>query len=410
MGYSTNAIKGLSWMGVLRVVIRSMTVVRIAILARLLTPAQFGIFGIASLVLSFVEVFTEFGVNIFLVQLKENIKEYVSSAWIVSIFRGIVISLIILLSAPLIAYFFHSQDSVNTIRLIAIAPFIRGFINPVIIQFQKELQFNREFFLRSTLYLFEAIVAITLTFVTRSINSLAWALIASASLEVIFSFVFLKVKPELKIEGKKIKQILSCGRWITLAGIFNFLFHNGDNIVVGRMLGVQALGYYDNAYNVSMLPITEIGDVVQQVTLPVYSRIHSDRERLWNAFKKTLLGVICLTLPFGLLLIFFSNQLVNLFLGSQWLPVVPVLRVLAIFGVARAISGTPSSLFYAIGKQSYVTVITLVSFLALAISIVPLVYWFGLLGAGYSVIFATFSAIPVVIYYLVKVFKKKNGA
>lgn len=405
MGYSTHAIRGVSWMGTLRVVIRSMTIVRIAILARLLTPSQFGLFGIASIVLAFVEVFTETGINVFLVQMKEEMETYVSPAWIISIFRGIVISSTILLLAPLIAFFFRSPDAVGIIRLIAIAPFIRGFINPAIIKFQKELQFNKEFFLRSVLYLFEAAVAIILAFSTRSINSLAWALIASALLELFLSFSFLKIRPALKIEMKKMKKIIKHGKWITLIGIFNYFFHNGDNIMVGRILGVTALGYYNNAYKISMLPITEIGNVIQQVTFPVYVRICLDKQRLWKAFKKALLGVTLLTLPFGMLFLFFSKQLVVLLLGSQWLPAAPVLQTLAIFGVVGAISGTPSSLFYAIGKQAYVTVITLISFLVLAITIVPFIHWFGLLGAGYSAIFATFAAIPITVYYLFIVFR-----
>jgi O-antigen/teichoic acid export membrane protein len=408
MGYSTHAIKGVSWMGGLRVVIRSLTIVRIAILARLLTPSQFGLFGIASLVLSLVEILTEIGINIFLVQIKDDLRKYLAAAWIISIFRGILISSAILLFAPLIALFFNSPDALQIIRLIAIVPFIRGFINPAIIQFQKELQFNKEFFFRSTLYLFEAAIAITLTFLTRSINSLAWALISSALLEVFLSFMFLQIKPSLKIESEKIKEIIKHGKWITLIGIFNYLFHNGDNIVVGRMLGVTSLGYYDNAYKISMLPITEIGNVIQQVTFPVYVHICSDKQRLWRAFRKTLMIVVLLTLPFGIAFYFFPKQLILLFLGSQWLPAVPVLQILAIFGVARAISGTPSSLFFALGKQTYVTAITLVSFLALAITIVPFTYWFGLVGAGYSAVFATFTAIPVIAYCLFLVFRIKK--
>lgn len=408
MGYSANAIKGISWMGALRIVIRSIAIVRIAMLARLLTPSQFGLFGIASLALSFVEIFTETGINIFLVKIKHEIKDYVTSAWIVSICRGILISTSILLVAPVISSFFRSSDAINIIRLIAVAPLIRGFINPAIIQFQKRLQFQKEFLFRIVLYFTEAAVAIILVMITRSVYSLVWALIVSAIFEVFLSFFFLQTKPNFHIEAKKIKEIIKQGKWITLTGIFNYLFHNGDNIIVGRMLGVTALGYYDTAYKISMLPITEVGNVVQQVTLPVYSQIYTDKHRLWRAFIKTLIGVSLLTVPLGVIFLLFPNQLVMLFLGSKWLPVVPVLQVLTIFGVVRAISGTPSSLFYAIGKETYVTVVTLISFLALAITIVPFIYWFGLLGAGYSAIFATFAAIPVIVYYLFIVFRVEN--
>ncbi len=406
MGYSRQVFKSVSWMSGLRFFMRIIAMARIAILARLLTPAQFGIFGIATLVLSLVETLAETGINIFLLNDQIQLKKYVTSAWVVSIIRGIIISVIIFLFAPFTASFFKIPDATFIVQLIALVPLIRGFINPAIIQFQKELDFQKEFLFKFTLYFFEAFIAVILVYISKSVSSLAWAMIASAFLEVAMSFIYLKIKPVFQIEKDKIKEIIHQGKWVTLSGIFNYLFHNGDNIVVGRILGVTALGYYDTAYKISMLPITEVGNVIQQVTLPVYSKIHTDKKRLWKAFMKTIIGVSLLTIPMGILFIVFTQQIIMLLLGAKWLPAVPVLQVLTIFGVIRAISSTPVSLFYAIGNHSYVTVITLVSFLAMALTIIPFITWYGLLGAGYAAIFATFVAVPFIGYYLYITFKK----
>ena len=147
MGYLRNTIKGVSWIATLRIATRIITLLRTVLLARLLVPSQFGVFGIASLILAFFEVLTETGVNVFLIQQKKDIKEYIDSAWIVSIIRGAVLSLSIVLLAPFIASFFSSQESHGVILFIAIIPFIRGFINPAIITLQKDLQFHKEFWL-----------------------------------------------------------------------------------------------------------------------------------------------------------------------------------------------------------------------------------------------------------------------
>src|SRR4051812_11019872 len=106
MGYKKHAIKGVTWIGALRFAIRGMSFVRIAIIARLLNPAQFGIFAIATLVLTFVETLTETGINSFLIQEKEHISKYINSAWIVSIIRGFLIASCIIVAAPFIAHFF----------------------------------------------------------------------------------------------------------------------------------------------------------------------------------------------------------------------------------------------------------------------------------------------------------------
>ena len=126
-------------MTLLRGMTRVFTFVRLAILGRLLTPTQFGYFGIASLLPSLLEILTETGINIFLVQEKSHIREYINSAWAVSILRGIILGLAIFLSTPFIAGFFKSPEATSVIQLTSLIPFIRGFINPAIITYQKEL-------------------------------------------------------------------------------------------------------------------------------------------------------------------------------------------------------------------------------------------------------------------------------
>ena len=129
-------------MAALRVFTRGLAIAKIAILARILVPAQFGIYGIATIVLGFFETLTETGINIFLIQDKQKIDEYVDSAWVVSIIRGVVISLAILLLIPVIIAFFHTPGAKEILLLVSLVPLIRGFVNPACIKFQKNLEIN----------------------------------------------------------------------------------------------------------------------------------------------------------------------------------------------------------------------------------------------------------------------------
>ena len=401
-------LKGLSWMGGLRVSTRAIAFVKIAILARLLTPDQFGVFAIASLVLAFLEILTETGVNVFLIQGEGELRDYVNTSWIVSIIRGALISLVILILAAFISSFFNSPDSYNLLRLISIVPFLRGFINPAIVKFQKELKFNREFIFRLPIFSFDAIVAIILTYLTRSASSLVWGLIAGAVLEILLSFIFIEPKPKLAFDFSKVKKVIGRGKWVTASGVFNYLFHQGDDIVVGRLLNTSSLGLYQVAYKISTLPITEVADVFGTVTFPIYAKISSDSKRLKNAFFRTTLGVSALVIPLGLIIFFFTKEVVLLILGVNWLEAVPVLKVLSVFGIVRAISGSSSSLFFALKKQEYVTMVTFISILGLAASIIPLVRKYGIVGAGVSALIGSILALPVIVFYLIKVFKHEN--
>ncbi|MCX6706305.1 MAG: oligosaccharide flippase family protein, partial [Candidatus Woesebacteria bacterium] len=148
MGYFKDTLKGLSWMGGLRGSTRIIAFIKILILARILSPNEFGLFGIAMLFLSLLEIISETGVNIFLIQEGDDIDSFIDTAWIVSIVRGILIALVLFLLSPTISRFFNSPQSLNIMYLISLAPLIRGFINPSVVKFQKNLLFAKEFIYR----------------------------------------------------------------------------------------------------------------------------------------------------------------------------------------------------------------------------------------------------------------------
>ncbi|OGY18420.1 MAG: hypothetical protein A2900_03860 [Candidatus Chisholmbacteria bacterium RIFCSPLOWO2_01_FULL_50_28] len=404
MGYFHQAVKGTGWMGGLRLIIRLVALLKLAILARILVPSQFGLFGIASLVVAFLETLTETGINVFLIQDEGDIEEYIDTAWVVSIVRGILIASIIVLSAPLVAIFFSSKDSFQLLLLIALVPFLRGFINPAIVKLQKELQFHKQFIVQSVVVVFEAAITIFLALRMRSVESLIFGMIGGALLEIAISFLLIRPRPKLALEKTKTTRIIGRGKWITAAGFFNYLFHHGDDIVVGKLLGTTSLGLYQMAYKISTLPITEVADVFGKVTFPIFTRISGDTERLRKAFVKTTVGITLLVLPFGIFLFLFPNQVIAFVFGEQWLIAAPALQLLAIFGVIRAISGSSSALFLAVKKQEYVTGLTLVSILGLAVTIVPLVNRYGILGAAASATIGALAALPVIGYYLRRVF------
>ncbi len=403
MGFTKNVITGISWTWALKLSTRAVSFLSIILLARILSPSQFGVYGIAMLIMALLEVLTETGINVLLIQEKGKIENYLNSAWIVSIIRGIFIAISILILAPFVSVFFHSPGSLDVLFLLAIVPFLRGFINPSVIKFQKELNFRKEFWYRLIIFFFGSSVSITLAFLTHSVNGLIFGLIAGVILEIVFSFLFISPKPHFSIDKKYFSRILSRGKWITLSGIFSYLFHNFDNIVVGRILGTGSLGLYQMAYNISMLPITDVADVISKVTFPVYTIISEDRLRLRKAFLKTLLFVSIVTIPFGIILVLFPNEIVKVVLGQKWLGIVDVLRILVIFGVIRAISGSSSALFLSVGKQKYVTVVTLVSIIGLAVTIVPLVITYGIYGAGLSALIGSLVALPFMTYFTFKI-------
>lgn len=398
MGYKTVTFKGVSWIGSLRFITRIVSFIKIAILARILGPVEFGLFGIATLVLSFLEIITDTGINVFLIQEKEDIKKYLDTAWIVSIIRGIVISALILVFAPFVISFFKSSGY-QVLILASLVPFIRGFINPSVVTLQKDLHFGKEFRYRLSIFTFDAFVAVVVSIYMHSAIGLIWGLVAGALLELVLSFIIVKPFPKIRLDTIKFKKVINRGKWLTLAGFFTYLFEHGDDIIVGKLLGQASLGIYQQAYKISTLPISEIADVANKVTFPIYTRISDDLGRLKSAFKKTSLVIGILVIPFGLAIYFFSSQFVSIILGDKWLAAVDVLKVLTIYAVFRAVVSPSISVYLALKRQDLVSKVAFIGLLGLFISIIPLTKRFGIIGAGISPIIGTLVSLPFIVFF-----------
>jgi O-antigen/teichoic acid export membrane protein len=380
MGYLRIAAIGASWIGALKIFSRGISILRTVILARILSPSQFGVFGIATLALSMIETLTETGINVVLVQKKESIEEYINTAWIISIARGFVIFLVIFLSAGFVSNFFKSKEAYQLLLLVSFVPLIRGFINPAIAKFQKELKFQKEFYYRLSILLVEAIISLILVIITKNTISLVWGLIGGAVFEVMISFIVVRPIPVLKFNKVIFREIISRSKWITSSGIFGYLFANGDNIVVGKALGTSSLGIYDMAYTIALLPTTELAEVVARVTFPVYVQFSEDKRRLMRAYIKTTSLIALITFPIVLLFFIFPTQLIHVFLGDKWLEAAGILQIMSIFAFIAAVFSPSGAVFYSVKKQKYNFIISVIAFFVMIIMIYPLVLNWGLIG------------------------------
>ena len=402
MGYFKVAFKGLGYQTILRVSIRIIGFVKIALIARILGPAELGIFGIASLILSLLETLTDTGINVFLIQQNKNYKKYLNSAFLISIARGLIIAGVIVLSGPLIRIFFNIESTTYVLVLVSIVAILRGLVNPAIVKLEKEMFFDKELILRLFLYVVDTIFALYFTFKYQRAEGILIGMIIGVILEVLISWLFINPKPKIILNKKDVKFVLLRGRWVTLTGIFNYLFHNIDDIIVGKLLGIYSLGIYQLAYKLSTVPIYETGEIFGRVTFPIYTKISNDRVRLKRAFKKVTLTISLLVIPAGLILIIFANSIVSIVLGNKWIEAVPVIKLLAVFGILRSISASVTPLLYSIKKQAYAMNIMLLGLCSLILTIIPFIKYYGLNGAALSTIIATIFTLPLIYYYLKK--------
>jgi len=402
MGYFKDALKGVGWMTTFRVLYRAIGIFRIAIIAHVLTPFSLGVFGVVTIVLGFLETITETGINIFLIQEKDDIDKYINTAWVVSIVRGLLISLLIFVTAGPISEFFNSPDSKNLLYIAALVPLIRGLINPSIVKFQKELQFNNQFLYRISIFTVESIVSVFGVVLSKSVYGMIWGLLVGAIFEVVYTFFVARPFPRFVFDSVKTKRVIDRGKWVTIYGIFDYLYTQSDNMIVGKILGVAPLGIYQNAYKISTAPLTEVGNIFYSVTFPVFSKISGETARLKSAFfKNTLVNFILMGLA-GLFIFIFAEPIVQILFGNGWETAIPVVKLLSVLGVVRGVASSTGSLLIAKEKQKYTAIIAIISAFGLWLTVIPLTNMYGIIGAGISAIIGTLISIPFIAYFIRK--------
>jgi O-antigen/teichoic acid export membrane protein len=178
------------------------------------------------------------------------------------------------------------------------------------------------------------------------------------------------------------------GKWLVVSQILAYLVLHIDDAVVGRVVGVAALGLYQIAYTLSQVTTTEITAVVNQVAFPTYSKLQDQENRLGLAFLSTVQLIAFLSFPVAAGLWFIRQELVAAFLGNRWLPAVPALGVLLVWGLIRSISAATVPLLHGVGKPRQNAGVQLMQLVILAISVYPLTATYGIVGAAWSTVIA----------------------
>ncbi len=402
MGYQSTFLVGVRWNGALKIASKLISALKLAIMARLLSPKDFGIFSLVLVSISLVEVFTESGINTILVQSHKKIEEYVNTAWIFSIFRGIAIALIMIGLSFVLSNYYHEPSLKLLILGASLIPFVRGFINPAIITFYKELDFKKDTLYRISLVLIDFSVAVAAGFLLRSTVALILPIFVAALADVFISFRFLSIKPKLEFHWTTFSEIFHQTKWLNNISILDYLNKNADNLIVGRILGTTLLGFYQNAYALTQSATSELSLSVIHASFPIFTRLTSDTQRLRQAFFKVTKGYGLLLLIPTVLFMLFPKIIVQIQFGNQWLALAPILPILAASGYIQGYFNIGSSLLTAKKRYQFLSISLLVLLSTMVAGLLTFTPKYGLIGAAGSVLLARIITVPFYVLFTLK--------
>jgi O-antigen/teichoic acid export membrane protein len=368
------------WVFTLRILQKVIGLVKLVILARVLTPEDFGLIGIALLTIGTLEMLCTTGFQQALIQKKENIDSYLNTSWTVSILRGSLLFLILLIIAPYAATFFSSSESKSIIQVVAVSMLFQAFTNVGIIYFRKDLEFNRQFIYELVGSIVEFIVSVSTVLILRNVWSIVFGVLAGNLTTCLMSYYVHPYRPRLNIDFGKAKELWNFGKWVSGTSILNFLITQGDDIFVGKLLGATALGFYQMAYRISNVPATEVSHVISQVIFPAYSKLQNDIPKLRRAFLQTVESSALISLPLAAFIYMLAQDFVYLFLGEKWDASISAIKVLALWGAIRSVSSSMGPLFNALGKPRIITITQFIKLIIIAVMIYPMTKKLGIVG------------------------------
>ncbi|MDB2262068.1 lipopolysaccharide biosynthesis protein [Halorubrum ezzemoulense] len=402
------AVQSGVWVTGINVGDRVLQLVKVVILARLLSPEAFGLLGIALLVVAALRQLSVLGFDAALVQHQnENVDEYLNTVWIMKMVRWLVIAAIAVASAPFIAQFFDEPQVAPLIMMIAIANLLLAIQNPAIVYFRKDLNFHKEFMYTMSGRVANLGTAVAIAVVYRSVWALVLGIVAMNLVKVSLSYLIHDYRPSVEFNMEYAKEMFDFGKWLLISGIFAFGLTQGDDAFVGWFFAAAALGYYQLGYRYSNAPATEVTQVINRVAFPALSKVQDSTQKLRRGVFRVLRLSMVVSLPMALGIVAVAPQFVIVAFGEEWRSMIPLMQVLAVWGAFRAVTKIPASVFKAVGRPEYdaYTLILKVAFIAL--TIYPAAERFGVVGVAYVIVAQGILVEPIRLYLMLNLIEAR---
>lgn len=398
VGIGQIAARGMAWTYLSFAAGKLLLFVSTVVLARLLIPSEFGQVAFALLVIGYLETVGDFGISSALIYEKDRPLEAANVAFIVSIVAGLTWFVIAFFAAPLCAEFFKDPLVTPIMRAMSLSFVINGFGNTHDAILRRDLAFKRRMLPDFIMAIFKGAISVALALAGWGVWSLVWGQLIGAAASTIALWLVVPWRPNLRASWDATRAMLKYGGHIVSVNVISAIVHDADFLIVGRMLGATALGFYSLAYRTPEMLITTVIWVIGKVTFPVYAKLRDEPVALAQAFLLTLRYLSLVTLPAGLGLAFVGNQFVLSLYGQPWAPAAATMQVLAISGALRSLGSHAGDVYKATGRPQ---VLTKLGILRAAV-LIPAMIWgarFGIFGVAVAqaIVTAASTALNLVI-------------
>jgi len=393
--FRKKVVVGAAWMVGMRFTVNSLGMISSIILARLLTPEDFGVVGLSGSAYTFLRVIGQFGFDQALIQMKQPLDEHYNTAWTANILVGLTIAVMMFVVAKPAAIFFHDPRIQQVSYVFASFALANSFTNVGIVNFRKQLAFRGDYLYFVLPKIAMLVAAITAAYLLRNYWALVIGMFASQVTALTFSYIAHPYRPRFALS--KFSELFNFSRWILLNNLQNYMVRNGVEIILGRLRDAHSVGIFNMARQIAVMPTSELIEPLNRALFPSFSAIADDARRLQKILENVLGVILLVALPAASGILVLSERIVGLLLGDHWLPVAPILGILGFAGVINAIKEQFNPIMMARGKPKVLSQVLFVYVLIVFGGTLFVVSRYGGMGIAYVSLAGAILTFPLML-------------
>ena len=376
---ASKSIHGIIWSAVERFSLQGVQFLIGIILARLLSPSDFGMIGMLSIFMSVSETFIDCGFSNALIRLKDVTKKDLGTAFLVNLSISFVAFAVIFFISPLVAGFYEISELQNVMRVISVTLIINALFTVHKVRLTRNVDFKTQSKASLTAALISGCLGITLAYKGFGVWSLVYQAICNSVLSLILLSGLLKWFPTPVFSKDSFKDLFGFGSRIFVASIISSIYSNLYNIVIGKQFAATSLGYYTRADSMGRFPSQNVSGILSRVTYPILSQLQDDSKRLRNVYIKYLRVSCFVVFPLMMGLVALAKPLIVILLGEKWSPSILLLQLLCFGLMLDPICNINLNLLYVKGRSDLVLKLEVIK-KSIAVIILVLSLPFGLEG------------------------------
>lgn len=390
-------VHSLSWTAAARLVSTLGNVLKYVVFARLLSPFDFGVTTVALSTLDLFSAFTNASFERALVQQDAEVDPYLDTVWTTSLVRGIALTLIILIGAHPIATFFRQEATYLVFCAVTPVALLRACQSPACVLLYRRMEFHLVLMLNAGELFASLLVGIVAIAYAPDWRGLIVATIAGQAARTALSYWYFPYWPRFRFSLERARQMFDFGRWVTGAGIAEFLAVQLDNFTVAHVLGPQSLGEYQLAFRMGEMPAGEFAMSAGIVTFPLVARLTGERDARRKLFAYGAAIVALVGFAYALIVLTAGGPLLELCFTSKWLGALPALKLLSFYGMFQGVVILGKNFLDGVGTPRSSFGIAAVRAVVLAILIYPLTVAYGTAGAAAAALVSVVMPIPIML-------------